>query len=302
MPSSVAVRKCPQAIFLPPRIEYYRQESNKVFAIVERFSPVVERASIDEAYFDLTPLFPGAEQLDEILPAAENIVRRIKERIRAEAGITVSVGIAANKFLAKLASDWQKPDGLTVIPEASKVELLRPLPVRTIFGVGEVTEGHLKQAGLHTIADIQDYKGDLRRVVGSWAGTLKNFAFGIDDRELDTSPETKSISTEETFDADTADRKLLKRYLTDAAEEIAGHLADQKLVAQTVQVRVRYGDFTTLTRQMTLSEPTADARELYRLACFLLGKHKLVSRPLRLLGLGVSKLSPKTAGQLKLSF
>jgi DNA polymerase-4 len=301
MPSSVAKQKCPDAIFLPPRIDYYQEVTDQIMQVLGKFSPTIERVSIDEAYFDLTEACLPASSQDDLLYKALPVAREIKGAILAETQLTVSIGIAFNKFLAKVGSDVGKPNGLIVIPEKDKVTFLRDFPVRTIYGVGEVTEEILLKAGLKTIGDVQDYRGDLRQLVGSWAPTLRKFALGEDDRPLDLSDEVKSISTEETFEQDTDDRKVLKQYLLKAAGEIAGQLTTQKLGACTVQVRVRYGDFTTLTRQITVGDPTNSAREIYRLGCFLLAKHRLVCRPLRLLGLGVSHLVDNKASQIPLN-
>jgi DNA polymerase-4 len=269
--------------------------------VLAKFSPSIERVSIDEAYFDLTDVCLPASSQDELIYKGVPIAREIKGAILAETQLTVSIGIASNKFLSKVGSDFSKPNGLTVIPERDKAAFLRTLPVRTIYGVGEVTEDKLIKAGLKTIGDVQDYQGDLRLLVGSWAQTLRNFALGEDDRPLDLSDEVKSISAEETFEQDTDDRKVLKQYLLKAAGEIAGQLAMQKLGACTVQVRVRYGDFTTLTRQITVGEPTDSPKEIYRLGCFLLTKHRLICRPLRLLGLGVSHLVDNRVPQMPLN-
>jgi len=228
------------------------------------------------------------------------MARWLKQRIRTERQLTASIGIASNKLLAKLASDLQKPDGLTLIPERDKVAFLRPLPVRAIHGVGKVTEQALQQAGLRTVGDLQDYAGDLRALVGSWGPKLKQFAFGEDDRPLELGDEIKSISSEETFPRDTDDRKVLRDCLREQAVELSAKLKGKQLGARTVQVKVRYGDFTTLTRQISLEEPVVEAAEIYRLGCFLLGREKLVSRPLRLLGLGVSGLTEPVARQLTL--
>ena len=238
--------------------------------------------------------------LDEALNRAVPIAKELKRRIFAERQLTASIGIASNKLLAKLASDFQKPDGLTLIRERDKVAFLRPMPVRVIHGVGKVTEQVLKQAGIHTVGDLQDYAGDLRALVGSFGPTLKRFSFGEDDRTLEMGDEVKSISAEETFARDTDDRKVLRACMREQAEEIAGKLNHRHLGAHTVQVKVRYGDFTTLTRQVTVEEPITEAREIYRLGCFLLAREKLVSRPLRLLGLGVSGLGEATSRQLSL--
>ena len=214
--------------------------------------------------------------------------------------MTATIGVAPNKLLAKIASDHQKPDGLTLITEKEKVQFLRPLPVRALYGVGRVTEGILKQAGLNTVGDLQDHPGDLRALVGSFAATLKQFAFGQDDRPLELGDEIKSISGEETFLQDTDDRKVLRACLHKQAEDIAARLKHRRLGAHTVQVKVRYGDFTTLTRQFTVEDPLTEAGEIYRLGCFLLGREKLVSRPLRLLGLGVASLREPSGQQLVL--
>jgi len=174
------------------------------------------------------------------------------------------------------------------------------LPVRALYGVGRVTEQVLQQAGVETVADLQDYTGDLRALVGSFGPKLKQFAFGEDDRPLELGDEIKSISGEETFLKDTDDRKVLRACLRTQANDIAARLKRRRLGAHTVQVKVRYGDFTTLTRQITVEEPLAEAGDIYRLGCFLLGRDKLVSRPLRLLGLGVSSLREPRGLQLVL--
>jgi DNA polymerase-4 len=174
------------------------------------------------------------------------------------------------------------------------------MPVRAIHGVGTATEKVLNRAGIETVGDLQDHPGDLRALVGSFATRLRAFAFGEDDRALEVDETIKSISNEETFARDTDDRRVLKKSLQDQAAEIAEKLRHRRLAAQTVQVKLRYGDFTTLTRQITVEEAVADAREIYRLACFLLAREKLVCRPLRLLGLGVSNLDLPTSRQLAL--
>jgi DNA polymerase-4 len=180
------------------------------------------------------------------------------------------------------------------------VGFLRPLPVRALYGVGRVTEQILLQAGLRTVGDLQDHPGDLRAEVGSFGPRLKQFALGEDDRPLELGEAIKSISSEETFLRDTEDRPTLRACLREQAEEISAKLKRRRLGAHTVQVKVRYGDFTTLTRQFSVEEPIVEARELFRLGCFLLGRQRLVSRPLRLLGLGVSSLRESAGQQLVL--
>ncbi len=180
------------------------------------------------------------------------------------------------------------------------MRFLRPLPVRALYGVGKVTEQALRRAGIETVGDLQDYPGDLRALVGSFGPTLRQFAFGADDRPLELGEEVKSISNEETFLKDTDDRHVLRACLRTQAADISVSLKRRQLGARTVQIKLRYGDFTTLTRQISVEEPLTEAREIYRLGCFLLGREKLVSRPLRLLGLGVANLCEPSGHQLRL--
>jgi len=328
MPSVTAGRLCPKGVFVRPRMDAYREESRVIMNIVRETGALIEQVSVDEAYLDCSALvtcprhpagsgaqadrarldspeplpgkMPGARSADEALFAAVPLARELKQRIKNQRQLTASIGIAANKFLAKLASDFSKPDGLTLIPERDKVLFLRPMPVRAIHGVGPVTEQVLINARIKTIGDLQDYPGDLRALVGSWAETLKRFAFGEDDRPLDLGDERKSVSSENTFLRDTADRRVLRDCLREQANDVAATLQRKRLEAQTVQVKVRYSDFTTLTRQISVEEPVSDANEIYRLAAHLLAREKLVNRPLRLLGVGVSGLAPAAAKQLAL--
>ena len=316
MPSVTAGRLCPNGIFLPVRMERYKAESAEIMKLLGQSGGIVERTSIDEAYLDVSSV--AAERLqaaiqcarpclvlptepdDAALYAALPLARELKQRIWTERNLTATVGIAANKLLAKLASDFRKPNGLTLVPERDKVMFLRPMPVRAIHGVGRATEQVLNRAGIETVGDVQDYPGDLRALVGSFGQRLKDFAFGQDDRPLELDEGVKSISSEETFDQDTDDRRVLRKSLRDQAADVAGTLRRRQLAAQTVQVKLRYGDFTTLTRQITLEEPVTDPEEIYRLACFLLAREKLVNRPLRLLGLGLSNLDLPVGKQLAL--
>jgi DNA polymerase-4 len=307
MPSATAGRLCPNGIFVPTRMEKYKAESAKIMEILASSGATIEPMSIDEAYLELTSSGALPSELrdepfdpDQALRAALPLAIELKRRIFSERQLTATIGIGANKLLAKLASDFKKPDGLTLIPEREKVQFLRPMPVRALHGVGRVTEQVLLDAGVRTIGDLQDYRGDLRALVGSFAARLRSFAFGEDDRPLELGDIIKSISSEETFLQDTEDRRILKKSLRDQAADVAAKLKRKQLAAQTVQVKLRYGDFTTLTRQMTVEEPITDSEEIYRLACFLLAKEKLVSRPLRLLGLGVSGLDLPAGRQLVL--
>jgi DNA polymerase-4 len=307
MPSATAGRLCPKGVFVPVRMERYKEESAQIMRLMSETGARIEPMSIDEAYLefplDALPTVESkyqsiAEYQDALLKSSVPLARTLKNQIQSERGLTATIGIASNKLLAKLASDFQKPDGLTVIKETEKTAFLRPLSVRSLHGVGPVTEQNLETAGIRTVGDLQDYRGDLRPLVGSFAAQLKAFALGEDDRPLDLDDTIKSISSEETFLQDTDDRTVLRASLKTQTADIVRKLQRRHLAAQTVQVKVRYSDFTTLTRQMTVEEPTSDEREIYRLACWLLARHKLVPRPLRLLGIGVSNLGPPTARQL----
>lgn len=299
MPSATAGRLCPKGIFVRPRMDRYQEESRHIMRIAARTGAVVEQMSIDEAYLDLSAVVQAADA-DGTLRQSLPVARQLKQQIVSERQLTATIGIASNKLLAKIASDFRKPDGLTLISEQDKVQFLRPLPVRALYGVGRVTEQVLNQVGVQTVGDLQDYAGDLRALVGSFGPKLKQFALGEDQRPLELSDEIKSISGEETFLKDTDDRKVLRACLRTQADDIAARLKRRRLGAHTVQVKVRYGDFTTLTRQLTVEEPLTEANDIYRLGCFLLGREKLVSRPLRLLGLGVSSLREPSGQQLVL--
>ena len=265
MPSRTAGRLCPQGVFLSPRMDRYRDESRAIFGLVAQSGVEVEQVSVDEAYLDASTLHRDADP-EEALVAAVRWARELKARIRSERQLTASIGIASNKLMAKVASDWGKPDGLLLIPDRDRAAFLRPLPARTLHGIGRVTEEVLLKAGIRTVGDLQDHPGDLKALVGTWGPVLKSFAFGVDERPLSQDDSLKSISSENTFSVDTADRPTLRAVLREQAEEISGKLQRHGIAAQTVQVKVRYGDFTTLTRQFSVDDPVAGARDLYRLA------------------------------------
>ena len=302
MPSVTAGRLCPNGVFVRPRMEAYRNESHEIMTIVQEFAgELIQQVSVDEAYVDVSAPHQG-ETADASLELALPLAKQVKAALRERRGLTATVGVAPNKLLATLASDFQKPDGLTLIRDSEKVAFLKPLPIRSLHGVGKVTEENLHRAGIRTVGDLQKHAGDLRALVGSWGAELKRFAFGEDDRPLELGDEVKSISSENTFLKDTDDRPTLRACLKEQADDIAKSLAKRRLAARTVQVKVRYGDFTSLTRQISMEEPLTEAREIYRLGCWLLGRERLVNRPLRLLGLGVSGLVEGQVSQLRLPF
>ncbi len=290
MPSRTAYRLCPHGVFLPVRGALYRRVSGEIFAIFSRFSPYVEGLSIDEAFIDIT----GSQQLFGGPVAA---ARKLRAAIAAELQLTASVGVAPNKFLAKLASDMDKPDGLTVVPrEPAAIEaFLAPLPVRRIWGVGEKTAATLKRGGLQTIGDVQQLREEeLRHLLGDAAGRhIYRLAHGRDTREI--APETveKSISHEHTFGQDTRDWAVLEQVLVGLIEKVGGRLRQQGKVARTVHLKLRWAPFQTITRQRRTT-PTASDRELIRLGLELLERERC-RRAVRLIGFGVGDLAAADA-------
>ncbi|WP_050029618.1 DNA polymerase IV [Verrucomicrobium sp. BvORR034] len=300
MPSRTAGKLCPQGIFVRPRMHVYRAESAKIMQVLQLFSACIEQVSVDEAYLDVSPSFQDYDDQDTALEAAEAMAREIKARIKQEVQLTATVGLGSNKFLAKLGSGFQKPDGLTLIRERDKIAFLRPLPVGAIHGVGPVTAKELNERGFMTVGDLQETTIPLNDILGSWSATLKQRALGTDDRPVDPTDERKSISSENTFLNDTDDRPTLRTALKELALDVAQTLEKEGVGALTIQVKVRYSDFTTLTRQLRVDDPLTQTDEIYRLACHLLARHQLVKSPLRLIGIGVSTLVPPVRTQLRL--
>lgn len=300
MPTKTAGRLCPHGIFVRPRMTAYQDESRAIMKLISNLGPVIEQVSVDEAYLDMSAICTG-DSTDDGLYNSIPVAKKIRELVRQERDLTASVGIGSNKFLAKLGSDFQKPDGLTLIPDRDKVAFLSPLPVRAIHGVGKVMDETLRKAGIHTIRQIQEHPSDLSAIAGSFGPVLKRYAMGEDDRPLDLSNDRKSISSEETFAQDTEDRKILVKCLRDQSEDIANKLTKDRLCAKTVQVKIRYGDFSTLNRQVTVEQPIDSAETIYQTGCWLLAREKLVNQPLRLLGIGVTGLEPVTTQQLWLA-
>jgi nucleotidyltransferase/DNA polymerase involved in DNA repair len=296
MPSVVAERLCPGAVWLPGRMALYVEVSHRIREILERHSPLVEPLSIDEAFLDLTGI---ARDLADGRRIAAEIKREIRERER----LTGSAGVAPNKFLAKVASDLEKPDGLVVFPLEEVPSRLWPLPVERLWGVGPKTAERLRVHGLLTIADLANAPADrLARILGeSSAEHLLALAHGRDDRAVVPGREAKSISEERTYGDDLTRPADVDKALLARSDGVARELRHQGLVARTVHLKVRTGDFETVTRSKTLSEPTdlaevvlAAARELFR------DRVVLADRGVRLLGVGVSGLEPTGAGQAAL--
>ena len=292
MPISRAARLCPQGVYLPVDMDKYQRVSAEIMAILREFSPLVEPISVDEAFIDLagtTVLFG---------PPAET-VRTIKTRIRAETGLTASAGLAANKFVAKVASDLEKPDGLVIVAPGTEASFLAPLPVERLWGVGRVLAEALANMGIATIGQLQKIAGStLERRFGQHGRYLHDLAFGRDDRRVEPSTAAKSIRAESTFGVDCREPERLRRTLRRHAERVARQLREEGLAAARVTLKLRYADFRTLTRSHT-GDPTRDGLELYRRALALL-EREAPTEPVRLIGLSASGLGPGGQGQLPL--
>jgi DNA polymerase-4 len=278
-----AKKLCPHGVFLHPRMARYAELSRDIRTIFDEFTPLVEPISIDEAFLDVT----GSQML---LGTPEEIGWAIKRRILDEIGLVASVGVAPNKYLAKLASDLDKPDGFVVITPEEAEERLAELPVGKLWGVGKVSQKSLAKLGIHTVGDITRMPiGRLERIVGSWAPRLKQLARGIDDRPVVPDHEAKSISAETTFAADIGDADRLRDHLDRLVERVARRVRKGGLLGYTVSLKARYADFTTVTRALTLNEATAQTPAIREAARELLeSKLGRKGRPLRLLGVGLS--------------
>jgi len=295
MPMSQAIRLCPDAIVLPVRMKRYAEFSLQIHAIFQQFTPQIEPISLDEAFLDVT----GSIQL---FGSAEQIGRAIKDQIRVQLGLVASVGIAPNKFLAKLASDLDKPDGFVVITEKNKQQILDPLPISQIWGVGKVTEKALKSKGIYTIKQLRDASPEnLRSVFGDQTPHVLQLAQGVDNREVESGREAKSISSEQTFATDIAEKDILLDVLLHQVEDVAQRLRLSDLEAKTITLKLRYDDFRTVTRSATFDHPTNITKILWQEAGQVFLKwHKKSAGALRLLGFGVS--SPKTSVQQFLGY
>ncbi|MHB1035148.1 MAG: DNA polymerase IV [Pirellulales bacterium] len=285
MPAATARRLCPQGIFLPPRIGYYAEVSDQIREIFERFTPLVEPLSLDEAFLDVT----GSEQL--FGPAVE-IGRKIKQVIREELRLVASVGVAPNKFLAKIASDLQKPDGFVVVEPGQEQEFLDPLPVERLWGVGREGSKVFQRLGIRTIGQLRQWPLDvIQSRLGNSGLHLWNLAHGNDDRPVVPEREAKSISHETTFERDIGDLEVLRAWLVDLTEQVGCRLRRHGLRGRTVQLKVRFADFSTITRSQTLPVPTGITQELWQVADEILCRRLPAGHlPVRLLGMGVSNI------------
>lgn len=290
-PMAVAKRLCPDATILPTRGKRYAEVSEQVFAIMGEFSPLIEPVSIDEAFLDLT----GTKRL---WGEPDRVAERLRARIKNELDLTASVGIAPNKFLAKLASDMNKPDGLTVIRPEDIDRVLPPLPVTKLWGIGQVTGEKLRNASINTIDDLRRQNPDvLEKLLGSDAGRYLQLAHGIDDRPLVPDRQAKSIGHEQTFEVNVTEDGEVRRVLLDQVEQVARRLRKCGLYACGLSIKIRYGDFTTISRSCTFDRPTCSTDELWQAARGLFDKWPF--QPVRLIGVTAERLT-MTEGQMPL--
>lgn len=287
MPIGEARRRCPNAAYLAPRFGAYRDASRAVMGLLGELSPVVEQVSVDEAYVDLTPAHPHLDVL-----GVTALVRRLKTRVTEVTGLTASVGVGTSKLIAKIGSEMQKPDGLTVIAPGEERATLAPMPVRRLPGVGPATQERLHRHGLTTIGDVAAVPvADLVAILGQAHGvSVHQHARGIDPRELEPEREAKSVSAETTFPHDLTDRRELLDHARRLTERVIGRLTADGISGRTITLKVRGYDFSTITRSMTLDQPTDSA------VTILAGAKQLLaavdpSDGIRLLGVGVSGLT-----------
>jgi len=295
MPTSQAKRLCPEGIFLPVRMDCYHEVSEQILALLTEFTPLVESLSLDESYLDVT----GSEKL---FGPPLKIAQEIKRRIYETTGLTASAGIAPNKFLAKIASDFKKPDGLVEIKPGEVEEFLQELPISKLGGVGKSTAEVLQSLGIFKVGQLANYPPALiEKKLGNFGLELVALSRGQDDRPVTPQAEPKSISQEKTFTPDLHHLAGMKKALLEQSERVGWELRKQRLKGYTVQLKVRYPDFSLVTRRATLPSPTDQGMVIYQTAIKLLDKTEALKKRARLLGVGVSNLRrPDAPEQLSL--
>jgi DNA polymerase-4 len=292
MPLYRARELCPQLVVVAPDFTRYRETSRAVFAIFGEDERAVEGLSLDEAFVD-----PRTTDVDVAIAFAE----RVRARVRAEVGLTVSAGVARGKMIAKIASDLRKPDGLTVVAPGSEAAFLAPLPIGRLWGVGPKTQPRLEAAGIRTIGDVAALADEpLYAHFGRGGPFVRELARGIDDRPVDPSRERKSISTEETFEYDVSDEARIIALLREQADELARDLQTMGLRAATVGVKIKRADFSVTGRQTTLTVPTDEAEAIYAASCWCWQRSDVAGTPIRLLGTRVASLTTEAARELRL--
>jgi DNA polymerase-4 len=285
-PTAVAKRLCPHAIVVPVRFARYGEVSRQVFAIFESYTPLVQALSVDEAFLDVAASV-------RLFGEPIEIARQIKQRIHGDTGLTASVGVAPNKFLAKLASDMNKPDGLTVIGDHNVDEIMPPLPVEKIWGIGPKTMERLNDIGVRTVGDLRRLPVELLKLrLGDEADHYRRLAFGIDARAVSPDRDAKSIGQEQTFGQDLTDPEAVRSVILGQTEQVSARLRRNAVVARSVTVKIRYGDFETITRRTTLVEAVDTTAPLWNAAKALFDAWAAKDfRPVRLIGVTASQLS-----------
>ena len=290
MAMAKALRLCPKAVVRPVRMARYQEVSREVFAIFARYTDRIEPLSVDEAFLDVS----GCEKL---FGPAPRIAAIIRQAVREETGLTISAGVAPNKFLAKLASEHGKPDGLFEVPDPPESFLL-PLPLGRLWGVGPVMLGRLENLGLRTVGDLRRLSRErLTKLFGASGEHLFHLAQGVDHRQVETSAEAKSVGHEDTFDRDLWDREEMRRALLDLAERVAIRLRRHGLTGSTLILKVKYGDFTTVTRSRTLPAGLDHAMDIHRVAVELLDRTAAGQQAVRLLGISLGRLEDSAGEQ-----
>lgn len=295
MPTSQAMRLCPHAILIRPRMDFYAAISKQIRDIFHSYTDLVEPLSLDEAFIDVT----GSRKL---FGDAVTIAKQIKARIANEVGLSASAGVAPNKFLAKVASDLEKPDGLVVVDPDAIQSFLDPLPVSRVWGVGAQTQKKLESYGVHTIAHLRQLSLEvLKSAFGINSDHFWRLSRGLDTRAVVPDRDAKSISHETTFHTDLTDPDSLRARLLDLTDQVARRMRWHKIVGRTVHLKIRYSNFETITRSRTLDEPTNSTETLARLASDLFSQSQInFNRGIRLIGMGVDKLSCNRPIQLTL--
>ena len=294
MPMSTALRLCPRAVCVRPRMQRYKAVSDQIFGVFNEITPLVQGLSLDEAFLDVTAS-------RSLFGDGEAIGRRIKARIRELTGLTASVGVATNKLVAKIASDLNKPDGLTLVPDERLREVLDPLSVRRLPGLGRKTGAKVEALGIHTLGELRSAPDSLLRpLFGRYTDRVRERAAGIDDRPVIPEHDEKSLSAEDTFERDIGDPRVLQAELTRLAELACERLRRKQLTAGCVGVKIRRADFVTFTRQRAVAPPTHDGRTIANVARELFARWLAGASgaKLRLLGVVLTDLSP--ASQLGL--
>lgn len=294
-PISKAKHLCPQGIFLPVRMPRYKEVSKRIFEILYCFTPLVEPLSIDEAFLDVT----GSTRL---FGDPKQIAIKIKELILEKTGLTASAGVGPSKFVAKIASDLNKPDGLTIVPQNKVKEFLNPLPIEKLWGVGKATQKSLALLNVKTIGDLSLLSMDLLKKKFGKQGILMHYlSLGIDNRDVNSVRLAKSVGNEETFEEDILDIEMIKKELLVLATKVAHRLRNEGVKGKTITLKAKYKDFSQITRSVTLPESIDDGGYIYQNCCDLLKKTTAGKNPIRLLGVTVSLLNDyRTKKQLSL--